>query len=153
MRNKSIYILSFLFILSAEIIAQNPDSILLKNYRPKSIYKIQVTKLEKAKFPVIDLHSHPYAKSPEQIKEWIKIMDRFGIQKTMILSYATGARFDSIYRLYAPFADRFDVWCGFDYTGYKVEGSKKLECEMTIRGGKIVYDLNGIANPIVVKSK
>ena len=122
MRNKSIVILSFLFILSAEIIAQNPDSILLKNYRPKSIYKIQVTKVEKAKFPVIDLHSHPYAKSPEQIKEWIKIMDRFGIQKTMILSYATGARFDSIYRLYAPFADRFDVWCGFDYTGYKEPG-------------------------------
>ena len=41
----------------------------------------------------------------------------------------------------------------FDYTGYKIEGDKKLECEMTIRGGKIVYDLNGIANPIVVKTK
>jgi dihydroorotase len=39
----------------------------------------------------------------------------------------------------------------FDYTGYKIEGSKKLECEMTIRAGKIVYDLNGLAEPIVVK--
>jgi dihydroorotase len=39
----------------------------------------------------------------------------------------------------------------FDYTGFRVEANKKLECEMTIRGGKIVYDLNGIANPIVVK--
>ena len=38
----------------------------------------------------------------------------------------------------------------FDYKGYKIEGDKKLECEMTIRGGKIVYDLNGIANPVVV---
>jgi len=37
----------------------------------------------------------------------------------------------------------------FDYTGYKVETSKKLECEMTIRDGRIVYDLNGIANPII----
>ncbi|HTK18045.1 MAG TPA: amidohydrolase/deacetylase family metallohydrolase [Mucilaginibacter sp.] len=36
----------------------------------------------------------------------------------------------------------------FDYTGYKVESDKKLQCEMTIRAGKIVYDLNGIANPI-----
>lgn len=41
----------------------------------------------------------------------------------------------------------------FDYTGYKIETDQKLECEMTIRDGKIVYDLNGIANPIVVKSK
>jgi len=39
----------------------------------------------------------------------------------------------------------------FDYTGFKIEADKKLECEMTIRGGKIVYDLNGIANPIVVR--
>ena len=36
----------------------------------------------------------------------------------------------------------------FDYTGYKLEADKKLECEMTIRDGRIVYDLNGIANPI-----
>lgn len=36
----------------------------------------------------------------------------------------------------------------FDYTGYKVESDKKLECEMTIRAGKIVYDLDGIASPI-----
>jgi len=36
----------------------------------------------------------------------------------------------------------------FDYKGYKIESDKKLECEMTIKGGKIVYDLNGIANPI-----
>jgi dihydroorotase len=40
-----------------------------------------------------------------------------------------------------------------DYTGYKIEGKKKLECEMTIRKGKIVYDLNGIANPAVVVPK
>jgi dihydroorotase len=36
----------------------------------------------------------------------------------------------------------------FDYKGYKLEADKKLECEMTIKGGKIVYDLDGIANPI-----
>ncbi|HUX97175.1 MAG TPA: amidohydrolase/deacetylase family metallohydrolase [Bacteroidales bacterium] len=38
----------------------------------------------------------------------------------------------------------------FDYTGKKIEANKKLECEMTIRAGKIVYDLNGIANPVVL---
>lgn len=36
----------------------------------------------------------------------------------------------------------------FDYTGYKLETDKKLECQMTIRDGRIVYDLNGIANPV-----
>ena len=39
----------------------------------------------------------------------------------------------------------------FDYTGYKIEGKQKLECAMTIRAGQIVYDLNGIANPVVLR--
>jgi dihydroorotase len=38
----------------------------------------------------------------------------------------------------------------FDYTGYKLEASKKLECELTIRAGKIVYDLNGIVEPLEI---
>jgi dihydroorotase len=41
----------------------------------------------------------------------------------------------------------------FDYTGYKIETDRKLECQMTIRAGKIVYDLNGIANPITLNNK
>jgi len=36
----------------------------------------------------------------------------------------------------------------YDKTGYKLEGKQRFECEMTIRAGGIVYDLNGIANPI-----
>ena len=36
----------------------------------------------------------------------------------------------------------------FDYTGYKMETNKKLECQLTVRAGKIVYDLNGIATPV-----
>lgn len=39
----------------------------------------------------------------------------------------------------------------YDKTGYKIEAKRKFECEMTIRDGKIVYDLNGIANPIYVR--
>jgi dihydroorotase len=33
----------------------------------------------------------------------------------------------------------------FDYTSTRIQSDKKLECELTIRNGKIVYDLNGIA--------
>ena len=41
----------------------------------------------------------------------------------------------------------------FDYTGTKIQGKQKLEAELTIRAGKVVYDLNGITNPIVLSSK
>lgn len=39
----------------------------------------------------------------------------------------------------------------YDYTGFRVEAQKKFECEMTIRNGRIVYDLNGIATPVVLR--
>jgi dihydroorotase len=44
----------------------------------------------------------------------------------------------------------FGFW---DRTGHKLTGDKKFECEMTIKGGRIVYDLNGIADPVVVMNR
>ena len=37
----------------------------------------------------------------------------------------------------------------YDLAGYKMQSNEKLECEMTLMGGKIVYDLNGIATPLI----
>jgi dihydroorotase len=34
-----------------------------------------------------------------------------------------------------------------DMYGARMDGSQKLICEMTVKGGKVVYDLNGISRP------
>lgn len=47
----------------------SPETILLKDYKPRSLYKIPITDVLKAKFPIIDMHSHAYAKTPEEISE------------------------------------------------------------------------------------
>jgi len=98
--------------------SHSPETLLLKDYRPKSIYKIPVTEIDKAKYPIIDMHSHPYAKTPQEIAEWTKNMDEVGVQKTVILTMATGTEFDGIYRKYSKYPDRFEVWCGLDLSGY-----------------------------------
>ncbi len=117
------FLLTFMLLSCSGIIySQEVNDITLENYRPVSIYKIPQTKIEKAKYPVIDFHSHDYPKSDGEVKEWIKIMDAAGIAKSIILSYSTGAAFDSVVERYAPFKDRFEVWCGFDYTGYGQPG-------------------------------
>ena len=42
---------------------------------------------------------------------------------------------------------------GFDdISGKKIEGNQKLQCELTLRDGKIVWDLNGISMPRWEKS-
>ena len=100
----------------------SPEAILLKDYRPKSIYKIPVTEVIKAKFPIIDMHSHPYAESDEQVAEWIKSMDQVGVQKTIILTMMTGPEFDKVYQRYSKYPDRFEMWCGLDLSGYDKPG-------------------------------
>ena len=98
------------------------DTILLKDYRQVSLYKIPVTRVDKAAFPVIDVHTHDYAKTDEDVVNWIKMMDECGIEKTIILAMTSGAKFDSIMRKYGKYSNRFEVWCGFDYTGYDKPG-------------------------------
>ncbi|MEP7323651.1 MAG: amidohydrolase family protein [Saprospiraceae bacterium] len=108
-----------LIILSS---GQSYNDIRLSEYFPVSIYKIPVTQVVKAKYPVIDFHSHDYPKSDAEIDHWVKTMKECNIKKTIILSYATGKVFDSIVQKYARYPDEFDIWCGFDYTGYPEQG-------------------------------
>src|SRR5689334_20302076 len=102
--------------------SQNPEELKLKDFRPNSIFKIPVTIVKKAKFPAIDMHSHVFAKTGEDVAKWVKTMDEAGIEKTIILTGATGAKFDSIYSLFAKYPQRFELWCGFDLNGYKEPG-------------------------------
>jgi hypothetical protein len=44
---------------------QDPGNLKLKDYHPVSIYKTTQVKIKKAKYPVIDFHSHDYPKSSE----------------------------------------------------------------------------------------
>jgi len=99
-----------------------PETLLLKDFRPQSIYNTPQTTVEKARYPAIDMHAHPYAKTTEQVTEWIRVMDGAGIDKVVILTYATGDEFDGIYETYAGHLDRFELWCGLDYTGYDQPG-------------------------------
>ena len=130
------YLLLTLLALSISLhicIAQsNPEELLLKNYRPQSIYKIPVTKNRKVSTPIIDLHSHAYAETEKELEAWVATLRALKIEKTIVLSKETGAKFDSIYQVYSKYGSLFEVWCGFDYTGYGTSawpeaGVKELE--------------------------
>jgi predicted TIM-barrel fold metal-dependent hydrolase len=107
---------------SQTTVPRSPETILLKDYRPKSIYKIPVTQIDKAKYPIIDMHSHPYGKTAKEIEEWVKTMDEVGVEKTLILTMTTGAEFDDISRKYSKYPERFEMWCGLDLSGYNKPG-------------------------------
>jgi predicted TIM-barrel fold metal-dependent hydrolase len=102
--------------------AQNVDNLKLSDYRPKSIYKVPVTNITRAKYPAIDMHTHVYGRNDNEIARWIKAMDACGIEKSVVFTGATGERFDTLMKLYSKYGDRFELWCGIDYTGYDQPG-------------------------------
>ena len=119
---KKLFVIFLLTGLAINGFCQNADKLLLKNFRPVSVYAVPVTIPAKAKFPVIDMHSHPYAQSTTDIDNWVKVMDQMKITKTIILTMSTGKAFDSLVNVYGKYPDRFELWCGFDYTGYDKPG-------------------------------
>jgi predicted TIM-barrel fold metal-dependent hydrolase len=100
----------------------NPDEILLKDYSPRSIFKIPETRVEKARYPAIDVHSHNYARTDADVDRWVRTMAEVGLDKVVILSGATGKKFDEVLAKFGRYPKRFDVWCGIDYTGFDQPG-------------------------------
>lgn len=96
------------------------DDVLLKNYAPRSTVVSQRTKVPRARFPVIDVHSHHYARESDgnvkdQISKWVEIQKEVGVEKTIILTMTSGNEFDKMVKLYLePFPEQFLLYCGLE---------------------------------------
>lgn len=95
----------------------SPETFRLHEFKPKSAFNTPVHHVRRAKFPMIDMHAHAWDLHFD-IGKWVRRMDAANIEKTVVLTFETGKRFDDILKQYAPYKNRFSLWCGFDYTGY-----------------------------------
>ena|ERR1044071_7012435 len=84
-----------------------PDQILLKEYRPRSIFKIPESRVERARYAVIDVHSHDYAPGDADVDRWVRTMGEVRLDKTIILSGSTGPKFDAALAKYGRHPNRF----------------------------------------------
>jgi predicted TIM-barrel fold metal-dependent hydrolase len=106
------------------IVQVTPDKLLLKDYRPRSIYKVPRTEVHRAKYPVTDVHSHAeWVRSPEQLGEMVKTMDEANVEKAvMFIRPGIPEKFSEAGRMFSKYPGRFDLWCGFDLTGFAQPG-------------------------------
>lgn len=117
---------------------QMTDTLLLKHYRPVSIFNIQKTVVEKAKYPVIDVHSHDYALNDDEIRAWVANKDACGIEKTHLLSCSwIGKPFEEFIEKYAAYKERFAFWTSFDYTGFDEPEWQEKAIQTLIRHKKL----------------
>jgi hypothetical protein len=122
MHKTTIFLVFTLLLFVFNVSGQNPESLLLKDFKPKSYHKTPVANIEKPHYHVIDAHSHAYVTSMEELDGWAETMDHFGIEKTIILTGATGTAFDSLVQFYGKYPDKFELWCGIDFKGSSKPG-------------------------------
>ena len=100
------------------------DTLLLSDFRPVNVNNIPQTFVEKAKYPIIDMHSHDYVASAEEVDQWVKNMDAVGVTETHIMHCSwIGRPFEEYVELYSHHADRFRFWCSLDYTQLLQDGT------------------------------
>ncbi len=111
--------------------AQNPEELMLRDYDPRNIHVVHRTTIGEAAYPIVDMHSHPYASTDAGIRDWIKTMDKKNVAKTVVLTYTVGDEFDKLVELYGKYDDRFELWCGIDFRGFDEPGwSAKAVAEL-----------------------
>ena len=98
-----------------------PDQLLLKDYRPRSVYRIPVTDIKRSKYPNVDVHHHAGAKTPQDVEATLRTMDQVGVE-TAIAFCGVGASFDNSCKLYSKYPRRFQVWCGLNMAGVDKPG-------------------------------
>ncbi len=105
-----------------------PDQLLLKDYRPKSVYRIPVTEIKKARYPVIDSHHHAQSRTQEQVDQEVRIMDEAGLEASVVFPPVgegpnyRGTAFDDALRIYSKYPKRFYIYCGLDLRGVDQPG-------------------------------
>jgi predicted TIM-barrel fold metal-dependent hydrolase len=95
--------------------------LLLESFRPRPILKVTEHILMRAKFPVIDVHTHFRQKfhgSAEALDEWVRLMDRNRIAVCVSLDGQWGDFFDEHEKLlWTKHRDRFVVFANIDWQG------------------------------------
>ncbi len=117
-------VLAFLVVSpSPAIFAQEgesprPKRIYLDEFRPTSVLKAPEHLLMRAKFPCVNVHSHPGKLSAAELDDMVQVMDDANVAVSVSLDGRAGARFAEHYQsVTGRHRDRFVVFVRMDYIG------------------------------------
>ena len=92
----------------------------LEQFRPRAMLKVAEHRLSRAKFPVVDVHTHflyRFKHAPEQLDAFVDLMNRHQIALCVSLDGTLGNGFDEHQRYLSRYADRFIVFASIDWRG------------------------------------
>jgi len=104
----------------------------LQTAMPKTSLKVEEHKIQKAKFPAIDIHFHAgFLRTPADYQKLIAIMDQIGLGMLVNLDGGSGRTFDQYLKGSEPYKDRIITFARLNYDGINELGwSEKMTAEL-----------------------
>jgi len=95
---------------------QHAKSLNIEEYEPKSTLVTKEHKIERAKYPFIDIHSHHSNPTPEYVDKLVKEMDSINLQILVNLSGGTSERLrQTIAAMKGRYPNRFAVFANLSF--------------------------------------
>jgi predicted TIM-barrel fold metal-dependent hydrolase len=101
---------------------EQKNTLLLRDFQPKSMLHAPVHNVYRARFPVIDVHNHVNdARTPDKERippaKVVEMMDNCNLQKIVILTGGWGEALQKVVdQMVKPYPDRFTVFVQLDWT-------------------------------------
>src|SRR5436190_22891559 len=106
----------------APLDGQGGRQLLLENFRPRQALKVAQHELTRAKFPVIDVHTHfreKFRGSADELDAWVKLMDRNRVAVCVSLDGLAGELIDEhAKQLRTKPQDRVALFANLDRRGH-----------------------------------
>src|SRR5882762_591707 len=98
----------------------------IDEYQPKSTLVTKEHKIERAKFPFIDIHSHHWNPAPAEVDRLVKEMDTINLRVMVNLSGGTGEELKkTVAVMKGRYPDRFVVFANMSYDDLNTPGFGK----------------------------
>jgi predicted TIM-barrel fold metal-dependent hydrolase len=104
--------------LADEPAPAQPRRIYLDEFRPTQSLRVEEHLLSRAKFPCVNVHTHPFSLGDDELDEMVRVMDAANIACSVSLDGRAGPEFpEHFQRLTSRHPDRFVVFVRMDYIG------------------------------------
>src|SRR2546429_9113129 len=98
----------------------------IEEYQPKSTLVTKEHKIERAKFPFIDIHSHHWNPTAEEVDRLVREMDTINLRVMVNLSGGTGEELKkTVAVMKGRYPDRFVVFANMNYDDLNTAGFGK----------------------------
>ena len=118
----------------------------LDQFRPRPTLVVEQHDLRRAKFSVVDVHTHPRYRlkhSAERLVDWVDVMDRHNIAVCVSLDGRLGEELDEhIKYLWTNYPNRFVIYANIDWQGDgKKDDPASWDCQRPDFGRRMAAEL------------